>query len=196
MDTRSCTFIISGVTYQDSACPNSCVVFCDAATGKGNHETLIIENCQFDGVNGILGGDQPKIQYLPAVPIGATNMAINTGGQNVVIDMSSGVHIQNEQSPRVVLSSRFQKQANNRFEMDQNGKMNWGIGTSAADTNLYRGAANVLKSDDKIVAKAGLGAGNTVAHRKTPSGATARAMEIFNASGNSLGYIPIYGAKW
>ena len=83
-----------------------------------------------------------------------------------------------------------------RFIINSDGVYGWGSGSAAVDTTLYRVAANVLKSDDKFVATAGLGAGNTTANVNTPSGATARAMEIFDASGASLGFIPIYAAEW
>lgn len=36
----------------------------------------------------------------------------------------------------------------------------------------------------------------SVANTNTPSGATARALEVFDASGTSLGFIPVYAAQW
>lgn len=85
--------------------------------------------------------------------------------------------------------------ANPRFQRSIDGKMEWGAGSGAVDTNLYRTAANILKSDDKVVSGAGLGAPAN-ANTNTPSGATAYAMEVFNASGSSLGFIPVYAAEW
>jgi len=41
--------------------------------------------------------------------------------------------------------------AGNRFEIEANGMHQWGDGTAAVDTNLYRSAANTLKTDDKLV---------------------------------------------
>lgn len=41
--------------------------------------------------------------------------------------------------------------AGNRFEIEANGVHQWGDGTAAVDTNLYRSAANTLKTDDKLV---------------------------------------------
>ncbi len=36
------------------------------------------------------------------------------------------------------------------FTIDAGGRLNWSSGTSAADTNLYRSASNVLKTDDSF----------------------------------------------
>lgn len=38
----------------------------------------------------------------------------------------------------------------NRWNMDSNGKMQWGDGTHAVDTNLYRVSAGVLKTDQNL----------------------------------------------
>lgn len=48
----------------------------------------------------------------------------------------------------------------------------------------------------KVLADGGLGVGNSIANTNTPSGATARSLPIYNASGSLLGYIPIYGGAW
>jgi len=60
-----------------------------------------------------------------------------------------------------------------------------------ADVNLYRKGANIMRTDDKFVTLAGLGIGNsTVA--TSAVGALARKMQVFDAAGNSLGFVPIY----
>lgn len=43
-----------------------------------------------------------------------------------------------------------------RFLFTITGKMEWGPGTGARDTNLYRNAANVLKTDDSLIVGANL----------------------------------------
>ena len=43
--------------------------------------------------------------------------------------------------------------ANNRFQQDAAGKSEWGDGTAAVDTNLYRAAADSLKTDDSLSAQ-------------------------------------------
>lgn len=42
--------------------------------------------------------------------------------------------------------------ANDRFFIDASGAHNWGPGSAAVDTNLYRSAANTLKTDDTFIA--------------------------------------------
>lgn len=58
------------------------------------------------------------------------------------------------------------------------------------DTNLYRAGPDRLRTDDKFVTALGLGVGNSVA-AATP-GAVVRKMEVFDAAGTSLGFVPIY----
>lgn len=72
------------------------------------------------------------------------------------------------------------------------GKLEFGALTGAVDTNLYRSAANILKTDDKFVAALGIGVGNS-ASGSTP-GTCVKKMEVFDASGASLGFVPIYDA--
>lgn len=43
-----------------------------------------------------------------------------------------------------------------RWEILASGKQTWGDGTNPGDTNLYRSAANTLKTDDAFVVGAGL----------------------------------------
>jgi hypothetical protein len=71
------------------------------------------------------------------------------------------------------------------------GRMVWGD-SGGLDTNLYRNAANVLKTDDKLIAALGLGVGNSAA--ATSLGSVTRKMEVFDASGASLGFVPLYDA--
>lgn len=73
------------------------------------------------------------------------------------------------------------------FQRYGDGKMVW-----TADTNLYRSAANVLKTDDKMVAQLGLGVGNSAS--ATTLGTVTKKMEVFDSGGNSLGFVPIYGS--
>lgn len=64
------------------------------------------------------------------------------------------------------------------------------FGTSA-DVNLYRSAADKLKTDDMLLAVAGIGVGNSAA-ASSSVGSLARKIEVFDASGSSLGFIPVY----
>lgn len=72
------------------------------------------------------------------------------------------------------------------------GTITFGDGTTA-DVNLYRSAANKLKSDDMVIAALGLGVGNS-ASATVGVGILANKMEVFDASGASLGFVPIYAS--
>lgn len=82
---------------------------------------------------------------------------------------------------------------NPRFSINGNGDFNWGPGgTSASDVRLYRLAADKLKSDDKIIATMGIGVGNSTT--ASAVGTLTKKMEVFDDSGNSLGFVPIYSS--
>ena len=59
--------------------------------------------------------------------------------------------------------ARVTGDAAERFQVRADGRINWGDGTNAVDTNLYRSAANTLKTDDNLVVDgtAGITAKNT-----------------------------------
>lgn len=71
------------------------------------------------------------------------------------------------------------------------GTITFGDGTTA-DVNLYRSAANKLKSDDMVIAALGIGVGNSAA--ATTPGTVTKKIEVFDASGVSLGFVPVYDA--
>ncbi len=58
------------------------------------------------------------------------------------------------------------------------------------DVNIYRSVADTLKTDDKLIAGAGIGVGNSA--DATTLGTVKKKIEIFDANGNSLGFIPVY----
>lgn len=94
---------------------------------------------------------------------------------------------------RYVLQGQVTGEAGARFRLRADGRLDIGDGTSFTfDTNVYRSAANTLKTDDKFLAALGLGVGNSAA-AATP-GTVIRKMEVFDASGVSLGFVPIYDA--
>ena len=53
-------------------------------------------------------------------------------------------------STDLLLAGRVGAEGNDRFSVTQAGGMSWGPGSAATDTNLYRSAANVLKTDDSL----------------------------------------------
>jgi hypothetical protein len=79
-----------------------------------------------------------------------------------------------------------------RFRILADGDMEWGPGNGSRDTNLYRSASNTLKTDDKLIAVGGIGVGNA-ASASTP-GTVTNKIEVFDASGASLGFVAVYNA--
>jgi hypothetical protein len=78
-----------------------------------------------------------------------------------------------------------------RFALQRNGKMTWGNGLDLEDVTLYRNAADQLKTDDRFLC-ASLGVGNSAA--ATSLGSVVKKIQVFDASGNSLGYVAVYDA--
>jgi parallel beta-helix repeat protein len=60
------------------------------------------------------------------------------------------------------------------------------------DVNLYRVGADLIGTDNKLVAKKGFAVGNAASAKSL--GKLARKMQVFDATGNSLGYVPIYSS--
>jgi hypothetical protein len=60
------------------------------------------------------------------------------------------------------------------------------------DANLYRSAANILKTDDLLVAGGGLGVTNSAS--ATTPGSVVKKIEVFDGSGSSLGFLAVYSS--
>lgn len=58
------------------------------------------------------------------------------------------------------------------------------------DVGLYRHSSTVLRSPTKLTADSGIGVGNSAS--ATALGTLSKKMEVFDASGTSLGFVPIY----
>ena len=68
----------------------------------------------------------------------------------------------------------------------------WMFSTADASAYLARNAENVINTPGKLTATTGLGVGNSAA--ATTLGSVTKKMEVFDASGTSLGFVPIYDA--
>ena len=54
------------------------------------------------------------------------------------------------------LRTKVAGDSNARMSMDAGGKITWGTGSASGDVTLYRSAANILKTDDTLVATTGV----------------------------------------
>jgi hypothetical protein len=89
-----------------------------------------------------------------------------------------------------LLDGRQTGDAQPRYNLTAAGVHTWGPGNAGTDTNLYRAAASQLKTDDMLVTVIGLGVGNSAA--ATTLGSVTDRIEVFDAAGASLGFIPVY----
>jgi hypothetical protein len=63
---------------------------------------------------------------------------------------STGIRVENDNSGNTAFGSWITGSAGYLLAIKANGALEWSDGTAAADTNLYRSAANVLKTDDSL----------------------------------------------
>jgi hypothetical protein len=79
-----------------------------------------------------------------------------------------------------------------RWRLDTSGMLNLGPGNATRDTNLYRAGVGTLKTDTSLRVGGSLGVGNSLA--ATTPGAVVRKVELFDAAGVSLGFLPVYNS--
>lgn len=80
------------------------------------------------------------------------------------IDNAGYIKLSRVNNAANVFATGVAADANLRFAITSAGVLNWGDGTLAADTNLYRSAANVLKTDDLFAPVLGLDLSSTTAN--------------------------------
>lgn len=85
----------------------------------------------------------------------------------------------------------IQGSSTTRFLINEFGDITW-YNAGVADVTLKRLGASILGTDtgDKFVANAGLGVGNSAA--ATVLGSVVKKIEVFDAAGASLGFLPVY----
>lgn len=164
--------------------------------------------------NYITGGGGTGISILPTAdkttivvpPIESTMTAIADAGTNTValhnltLQVPTNFLVRWGNDAIISRSGLGQVKAQTNFYVgasivvdsdNQAGRLVFGI---AQDVGMQRTAANILAmlSGDKFVATSGLGVGNSVIGSSL--GECVRKMEVFDANGESLGYVPIYDA--
>lgn len=79
----------------------------------------------------------------------------------------------------VEISAATDSASASRLRIDAGGKLTWGDGTNAGDTNLYRTVANTLKTDDYLVAEGGL---TVESYQVTTNGASTGTALVFDGT--------------
>jgi hypothetical protein len=129
------------------------------ATVKGN---LLVQTSGVDlDVSGVTSGSH-------AVKLGATDATAYFGVQDSAGNLVNRVFANGDVSVRKAGDSVDRVRVNG-----QTGELVWSSGSATADTNLYRSAADVLKTDDRIVAALGVQALPMTAPSAPASGAIA-----------------------
>lgn len=96
----------------------------------------------------------------------------------------------------VALRTRITGDAANRWQTLADGRQSWGDGTTAVDTNLYRNAADVLKTDDSLVVGGTLTAANLnlvawTAWTPTWTTSTGSALPVFGNAVRNGAYVKL-----
>jgi|GEM_PF-3729742 len=76
-----------------------------------------------------------------------------------------------------------------RFQITGGGKFLWSSGSAAFDCELYRRAANILHTPDRLEVNT-LGVENSAAG--STLGNVVKKIEVFDGAGNSLGFLAVY----
>lgn len=69
---------------------------------------------------------------------------------------NASVAIQRVNASDLILSGQVGSETERRFRITTDGKQEWGDGSTAVDTNLYRSAADTLKTDDQFISATGI----------------------------------------
>ena len=140
--------------------------------GSGGNDGLIV-------AENVSGSDKPALTIVPAgsgLAADPESVYLTAISGNLWIGKAAG-----DTAPRIQIDT-------------QNGRLQFGPGNAAVDAGIQRiGTAGVgTMSGDKFIATAGIGVGNSAAG-STP-GTCVKKMEVFDGSGASLGFVPIYDA--
>lgn len=133
--------ISSGIGPEGGGTPGV-LVLTDSGVGIGGLAALL-----FTGAT-VLTGPLTASSVTIAESAGAgglltvTNAASATGSPNVQLTGTGATDN--------MLGIETGADTNNRLKIDASGKHQWGSGAAGQDTNLYRGAANILQTDDAL----------------------------------------------
>lgn len=128
--------------------------------------------------------------YDSSINLPSVSSQLNIGASGAAAAFSA----KRTNSTDLLLSGRVGAETNDRFSLTQAGGISWGPGSAGTDTNLYRSAANLLKTDDSFEVAGTLAAtgaatlGSTLAVTGTTalSGATTVANDYITGGCNGI----------
>ena len=158
------------ITYIDGASMSSDVLLYRDTTNTNSTEAALFTAVRTSGCSAIVGGTWPSSYPTLPSPGNITRLALSlsldatgfSGATRKYLDTGSGS-----------LAWGIQQGADtqDRWNIDNTGKQQWGAGgSSAVDTNLYRSASNTLKTDGSLLIGGSLSVGGSpVAAGTSPS---------------------------
>lgn len=154
------------------------------------------------GANGLSfgGAESPANLYSPGEDVLASDQQIRSY-------FSPAFRSETPTSTGFALRSLAVGDTDGRFTIRTDGVLDWGTGAAATDTNLYRGGANILKTDDALwVAGHDFGTGATVYDKAGSADSTvittALSYNALTSSTNPSGFIDVtftpqfVGQRW
>lgn len=153
--SRSLRLKLVNIAYSDaSGMANDCVLYRDT-TDTTSREVLILEGFVYANLSAIIAGSWPADQTFPPVR-NYERMFLNllsadsSGGS--MIDLTSHLECTSYVATENLITLRKHDDTEQRYQVRTDGKTEWGLGGSTApDTNLYRSAADTLKTDDAFI---------------------------------------------
>lgn len=90
---------------------------------------------------------------------------------------------------RKIIETNLTGDTNFRFDIEMGGKLDWGAGNTAMDTNLYRDTANSLKTDDDFTANKFTKIGGTSSQFLKADGSVDESVYVTGTPWTSEGYL-------
>jgi hypothetical protein len=126
----------------------------------------------------ILSGGKVGVEKTPGSAIGVDVLVDST-------PLTQGIRVEADTSSRLGLSSYVTGDSNVRFSFQSGGTLNWGSGSGAADTTLYRGGTNRLQTEDEF--RVSQAADTTIGLSLLVTGDTVRRFQVTQAGAISWG---------
>lgn len=135
-----------------------------ASTLKTDGTFNAVTALQVNGVNVLTTGDTTRVLKAGDTMSGALAVTIAAAGYALALTNSSaghGLSIGLGAATNLAYFAAVTGDSFGRYSVDASGKTSWGSGALAVDTNLYRSAANTLKTDNSLMITTRMAVGGT-----------------------------------
>lgn len=204
------TLTVDGVRVE------SCQRFYDSISAGATMPMVVLRGIQFDAnalasdtywirwqTSGVLRIDGCQLSAVTTVPV----IRLSNSGTGKVCRISGMVAPFPPKDALSIAGSDFFPHIEGWIEQDSGGAYlathgdlyysgvgpKWWVGTTAEDIGIARQSGPLLKvTGGKLTATAGIGVGNSAS--ATVLGSVAKKIQVFDADGSPLGYVPVYDA--